>query len=185
MVRLGLILCGLAVLGGCATRAASVSDRAEPADALARLRWMIGRWEGEGFLRQAGAVISPVRTEWEIQERFSGRFLELAFTHHLPTGETDHWAGYFTWDAVAHEYTTIWVNVVNGYQFRERGTLNSDGDVLTLDSTHEGAEGASVTMRSVFTRLGPDAFRVQDTMTPPGADPAVTFSFSLNRQPKN
>ena len=185
MMRLGLILCGLALLGGCATSAAPPADHAEPGDGLSRLRWMLGRWEGDGFLRQAGAVVSPVRTEWEIQERFGGRFLELAFTHHLPEGETDHWAGYFTWDAAAGEYTTIWVNVASGYLFRERGTLSPEGDVLTLDSTHEGAEGAVVSMRSVFTRVGAGAFRVQDTMTRPGADPEVTFSFSLHRRPGN
>lgn len=147
-----------------------------------RLAWMIGLWEGEGFLRSGGALISPVRTEWEVREAFGGRYIEMAFTHHLPSGETDDWVGYFTWDTPAGQYATIWVNVGNGYQFRERGTLDDAGTVLTLDSTHAGEGGASIAMRSVFTRMDADAFRVEDTMSPPGAEPVVTFSFSLTRR---
>jgi len=202
MIRIACVLGGMVMISGCAAHGHHGEAPAPPVrsipgagpytpeeltelhSAIDRIGWLVGRWQGEGFVNGTapGSTPLPIRTEWEIRRQYDGRFLVLSFTNTRESGRRDHWAGYFTFDVAADAYTTVWVNAGNGYQFQERGALSGDGGMLTLVSKQEGPTGEALTVRSVFRRSGSDGFTVEDTTEGAGVQPVVTFSFSVHRR---
>ena len=112
----------------------------------------------------------------------------------MPAWKPPSRAGYFTASADGKTLETVWVNPAirgktdrfldNNLIFMEKGTFDSSGTVLTLESKQQAAPDApEEIIRSVFTLVDDDHFTVVDLGFDPGSGRwAPKFTFALNRR---
>lgn len=168
------------------TKEAASSARVEPAvlEAMHRLDWLAGEWDGKGMLGSATGDVSQ-NGPWRVERTFDGRYLRLEFDAVVDEGRAppNRFAGYFTFDADKRHYRTVWLNVDNLFQFNETGTLDETGSVLTLISTHKRPDGTSARVRSVFTKVSDNHVTCEDHRLGDDDQPVQkTFGFDLRRR---
>lgn len=106
MVRIGMVL----VLTG-ALAAPAVAQMGDPASAaesrerVAALEWLVGEWEGSGWIAVRGAGRQSFTSTETVESRLDGRLLLVEGLHHNAQGTVVHHAlGAITWNANADRY---------------------------------------------------------------------------------
>jgi hypothetical protein len=92
------------------TREPAMESQESAADAMARVRFLLGRWEGEGQMRMGPGEPRESHVTEKVYEKLNGRLLVLEGHGTVPGAEGDppvtvHEAfGLLAWDAAAGEY---------------------------------------------------------------------------------
>lgn len=165
---------------------ASPVERTDPVvEAVDRLSFLIGSWDGDGMLGGPEKQVTQ-KGPWRIEKAFGDRFIRAEFDAVVDggAGGSNRFVGYFTFDPATGKYRTQWMNVDNLFQFQETGDLDAAGRTLTLISEQTRKDGTKGKVRSVFTRVDNNHVAVEDHPLDEAGKPIrKSFGFDLARVP--
>lgn len=152
-------------------------------EAVNRLSFLVGTWDGDGMLASPEKKFTQ-KGPWKIEKAFGDRFIRAEFDAVVDggAGGSNRFVGYFTFDPATGKYRTLWLNVDNLFQFQETGELDATGRTLTLISEQTRKDGNKVKVRSVFTRVDDNHLTVEDHPLDDAGKPIrQSFGFDLKR----
>lgn len=138
-----ILLIGLLALAApAAAQMADSAGAAESRERVAALGWLVGEWEGAGWIMVRGAGRQTFTSAETVEARLDGRVLVVEGLHHDERGNVVHNAlGVIAWDAEHDRYVFhTWLGNAGGGGAANVLELTDDGFRWYPNSG--GAEGA-------------------------------------------
>lgn len=175
-------------LAGPTFAADAVSEDPVAARHKAFLEWETGEWDAVITMPHPGGG-EPQRYVGEQTDRFSGcgqwLVTELAMVAGKDGEEPPPYEGHgvLGFDPAKQRLTGIWVDSKTDWLAVAEGTVDAEGETLTLEvEGRNPATGEPQTWRFVTTRVGPDRRRLEVLVPVPGSAPLTAAVIEYTRR---